>query len=51
MLLSLTSQFDIDSQANPPQVKAKAAKPVVAADISASASQVYHYDASIDFTI
>ena len=47
MLLSLTAQFDIDMQANLPTTNA--GKPV-AAD-TASASQVCHHDASIDFTI
>ena len=38
------------TQAKAPPAKAKAAKPV-AADKSASASQVYHHDVSVDFTI
>jgi hypothetical protein len=51
MLLSLTSRFDIVLQATSTSpAKAKAVKPV-AADKSASASQVYHHDASVDFTI
>ena len=48
MLLSLTSQFDINMQANRPT--AKSVKPV-AADNSASVSQVYLHDAFVDFTI
>ena len=51
MLLSLTSPFDINQQGesqNSPPAKAKAAKPAAAA---ASASQVYHHDAFVDFTI
>ena len=49
MLLSLTSRFDIDLQATSESpAKTKAAKPAAAA---ASASQVYHHDAFVDFTI
>jgi hypothetical protein len=52
MLLSFTSRFDIDLQATStsPAAKATSAKPA-AADNSASASQVYYHDASVDFTI
>jgi hypothetical protein len=51
LLLSLTSRFDIDLQpASKSLKKAKSATPV-AADNSASISQVYHHDASVDFTI
>ena len=49
MLLSLTSRFDIDLQAaGTSPAKAKSATPAAAA---ASASQVYHHDAFVDFTI
>jgi hypothetical protein len=53
MMLPLTSPFDINRQGesqNSPPAKAKAAKAKPAA-AAASASQVYHHDASVDFTI
>jgi hypothetical protein len=51
MMLPLTSPFNINRQSesqNSPPATAAAAKPAAAA---ASASQVYHHDASVDFTI
>jgi len=51
MMLPLTSPFDINRQGesqNSRPAKAAKAKPAAAA---ASASQVYHRDASVDFTI
>jgi hypothetical protein len=51
MMLPLTSPFDINRQGesqNSRLAKAAKATPDAAA---ASASQVYHHDASVDFTI